>query len=149
MPLIYYTIEELLGHIDKARLIELTNDGASDEVGQETLELVNASVATYIDSYFFNDYELPFNPVPKVIKDLACKATVVTLWERRDAATVPDSIVLMKRGIERELARLAEVGIQGATPKSNQAISQSHSNKTAEDRVFTNDLLKTFRQFPL
>ncbi len=145
LNLIYYDLAYLTGVVPEQTLIELTNDAGGTTLGEEVLNATSARAATVIDVFFSEDYQVPFAPVPSVISDIAAKLTLVLLWERRDAANVPEPIRELKRDIEREMNRLRESGIPGATLKDGGTAFEAYSNKTKNDRVFSNEFLNRYR----
>lgn len=150
LNLIYFDLARLNGVLPMETLVQLTNDAGGTTIDEDVLNTVAAQVANLIASYFFEDYDLPFDPVPPVIADIACRLTLVKLWERRDAANLPESIERMRRDIlERELVMLRASGIPGATPKDGGAVFEVYSNKTKDDRVFRKDVMDAYRNFPL
>jgi phage gp36-like protein len=149
LNLIYFDLARLNGVVPMDTLVQLTNDVGGATIDEDVLNAAATRAANVIASFFFEDYELPFAPVPPVVADIATKLTLVILWERRDAANVPETILEMKRGLEREMNRLRESGIPGATLKDGGTAFEAYSNKTKDDRVFRKDVMDTYRNFPL
>jgi phage gp36-like protein len=150
LNLIYYDLIKLHGFIPPETLIQLTNDApGAAAINDDILNAASARAANVIASYFFEDYVIPFSPVPPVIADIAARLTLVILWERRDAANIPDAIVEVKRGLEREMDRLRESGIPDAVTKTGETVFEAVSNKTKDDRIFGRGEMDTFRNLPL
>jgi len=145
LNLIYYDLAYLTGVVPDRTLIELTNDAGGTTLGEEVLNAASARAAAAIDAFFSEDYQVPFVPVPNVIADIAARLTLVLLWERRDAANVPEPIRELKSDIEREMNRLRESGIPGTTLKDGGTAFEALSNKSKNDRVFSQAFLNHYR----
>lgn len=86
----YCTIDDLLGQIDKSKLIELTNDRADpavDETGQEIIHEGNANSAieaatAVVNTYIAMRYPVPLSPVPKIVNKLTADIAIYNLFTR-------------------------------------------------------------------
>ncbi|MBW5445862.1 DUF1320 domain-containing protein [Cohnella sp. CFH 77786] len=86
----YCTIDDLLGQIDKSKLIELTNDRdnpAVDENGQEIIHEGNANSAidaatAVVNTYIAMRYPVPLSPVPKIVNKLTADIAIYNLFTR-------------------------------------------------------------------
>lgn len=86
----YCTIDDLLGQIDKSKLIELTNDRADpavDENGQEIIHEGNANSAieaatAVVNTYIAMRYPVPLSPVPKIVSKLTADIAIYNLFTR-------------------------------------------------------------------
>lgn len=86
----YCTIDDLLGQIDKSKLIEITNDRenpALDNDGQEIIHEGNANSAieaatAVVDTYIMMRYSVPLSPVPKIINKLTADIAIYNLFTR-------------------------------------------------------------------
>ncbi|WP_036688603.1 DUF1320 domain-containing protein [Paenibacillus tyrfis] len=89
-PELYCTIDDLLGQIDKSKLIEITNDRenpAVDENGQEIIHEGNANSAieaamAVVNTYIAMRYPVPLDPVPKIVNKLTADITIYNLFTR-------------------------------------------------------------------
>ncbi|WP_435924818.1 DUF1320 domain-containing protein [Paenibacillus sp. DYY-L-2] len=86
----YCTIDDLLGQIDKSKLIELTNDRdnpAVDDNGQEIIHEGNANSAidaatAVVNTYIAMRYPVPLYPVPKIVNKLTADIAIYNLFTR-------------------------------------------------------------------
>jgi len=86
----YCTIDDLLGQIDKSKLIEITNDHedpALDDQGEEIIHEGNANsaieaAAAVVDTHIMVRYPVPLSPVPKIINKLTADIAIYNLFTR-------------------------------------------------------------------
>lgn len=146
LNLIYFNLERLYRFAPQETIVQLTNDAGGDEIGEAVLNGVAERAATEIEVNFYEDYAIPISPVPPVIADLAAQLSLVYLWERRDAANVPDPIRALKADLQEQLKRLRQTGIPGAMLRDGGTKQEAYASKSASDRVFSKGFLDAFRQ---
>lgn len=85
----YTTQAAILGEIQLSDLIQLTDDDRQGAVNQAILDQVIASASGYIDSKLANIYgeQLPFNPAPAAVANMALTVACYRLYRRRN---IPD-----------------------------------------------------------
>ena len=85
----YTTQAAILGEIQNQDLIALTDDDKMGVVNTTILDQIIANASGYIDSKLANIYgsQLPFNPVPSSVANMALTIACYRLLRRRE---VPD-----------------------------------------------------------
>lgn len=85
----YATQQDLLGEIQMADLIMLTDDDTppSGSLNTAILGQAIANASGLIDRYCGNVYDIPFNPIPASVLSMAVTITCYKLLRRRE---VPD-----------------------------------------------------------
>ena len=85
----YTTKAAILGEIQLSDLIQLTDDDRQGAVNETILNQVIASASGYIDSKLANIYgeQLPFDPVPSSVANMALTVACYRLYRRRN---IPD-----------------------------------------------------------
>ena len=87
MASVYTTQEAILGNIQMADLVALTDDSpATGQLNVDVLAQVIANAGGVIDMYCANIYgeQIPFNPVPPSVANMALTIACYMLLERRE-----------------------------------------------------------------
>jgi len=141
---LYCSHADILAQISPEVLIQLTDDantGVAD--GTKVTQAIETADAE-IDGYCAGRYNVPFSPVPPVIKGLAVEIAVYYLYKRR---TIPERI---ETSYDKAVARLKDIskGIMslGVAPPPPAAATGDGVgvNCSAENRVFTRETMKGF-----
>lgn len=102
----YITIDELVGHINRKALAQLT-DSTTAEPDAAVLELINEDATAEIDDFLRGVYPLPLaEPTPRTIKTITADIMIYRLNARRDAKNIADSVVKL---YQAAIARLRDI----------------------------------------
>ena len=109
------------------RLIQLADYDDDGEADTAVIEAVIAEAEGLINSYARKLFEVPFNPVPPIIKTMAVKIAVYYLRERRDVIT-PEA-----RAEQEDRPHLASATLRRAssTPESLRVRRRAGTTATA------------------
>lgn len=82
----YTTQAQILGNIQMPDLISLTDDSNTGNLDNGVLNQVIANASGVVDMYSANIYgsQLPFNPVPLAVANIALVIACYMLYERRE-----------------------------------------------------------------
>jgi len=113
---IYCSIGDILGQIDKAKLIDLSNDDTypmedgegNPVVNTENVEKAIEAAASEIDSYASVRHKVPFSPVPPIITKLAVDIAIYNLFSRKYTGVEEDNIIRRYKNAVKVLERMAE-----------------------------------------
>ncbi|WP_156272346.1 gp436 family protein [Neomoorella glycerini] len=116
----YCELADILAQVDRRKLIDLSNDDGEpvlDENGNPTINTANVNKAieaagSEIDSYASVRYQVPFSPVPPVIKKLAVDIAVYNLFSRKWTGEEEDNIILRYKNAVKLLEKIAEGKVQ-------------------------------------
>lgn len=144
--LLYTDSSRLKGFISDAQLVELTDDLRLGVADEQVIEKANRSAVNYIHPYLRKIYALPFaaDAVPDEIADLTSQLLVVMLYERRDAANIPEEVRLMKGNITKRLEGYQRGDLVLDAPVIGGEPRLSKVNKTKDDRLFGKNFLSDF-----
>lgn len=129
-------------------LARLTGDETGTTIDETRLDHAIEKSSAIVDSYLSGRYSLPLTqPIPILIASITADLTFAQLYTMQYHDTiVPDTIVQQKLNsisLLRELQR-GNILLAGYEATRN-APPHIISNKTADDRLFTKDLLKQFK----
>lgn len=134
---------DILGQISPDVLIQLTDDTSDGVADMSRVTQAIATADAEIDGYCAGRYNVPFSPVPAVIKGLSVEIAVYYLYKRR---TVPERI---EKAYDKAIARLKDISrgllTLGVIPEPIPAPAGSGSfSVTDNERVFTRNTLKGY-----
>ncbi|GAB6170779.1 DUF1320 domain-containing protein [Paradesulfitobacterium aromaticivorans] len=111
----YCSLEDLLGQVNREKLIELSNDDEPvlDNAGNPTFNTDNINLAisnasSEVDGYASVRYQVPFATVPPVIKKLAADIAVYNLFSRHWTGDEEENIIRRYKNAIALLQRIAE-----------------------------------------
>jgi len=127
---------DLLEQISEDKLIQLTDDADAGEIDADVITRAIADADAEIDSYCGTRYELPFDPVPVMVRKLSVDIAVYNLYARRKG--VPDD---RQKRYDNAIRFLRDVSLGKATLGSDEPADDTDSGPEATtvktDRVFT------------
>lgn len=141
----YATIDDIRGLIDETRLIRLTDDDDTGTVNEDIVAAVLESASHKIDLLLGRRYadQVPFDPVPPILRDLCVDIGGYMLHIRREEATGTFWETQYKDAV-RFLKQLAE-GDYDIGGGSEDTGSSAHEVRiTGPKRVFSRSSLKGF-----
>jgi phage gp36-like protein len=132
--------------ITPAELVQLTDDEGLGSVNAARTTAARAKIDELIDGHLRGGgYTLPLTSTPPMLKTISIDGTVCYLYERRFKAQMPESIQKKLDAILRLLAKIQKREILiGADAAVEAAGGNYQTNKTADDRKFTKDVLDTY-----
>ncbi len=142
----YCTLDDLKDQIPEANIIQLTDDEGLGVVNQSRVDKAISVADSVIDGYLRGRYSLPLSTVPELIKTIAIDIAVYKLYERRLELEMPEAMSNRYKNAIKLLDQiqkgLIKLGIE--SPETGPGQGHYKTNKTAEDRTFSKDVLKQF-----
>lgn len=89
----YCTIEQIKSQIPEEKLVQLTDDKNLAEIDINTVNQIILSAEDTINGYLRGIYNLPLNPVPGFVSELALNLAIYKLYFRRIGTVIPEDIV--------------------------------------------------------
>lgn len=116
----YCELADILAQVDRQKLIDLSNDDNEpvlDGSGNPTINTANVDKAieaagSEIDSYASVRHQVPFLPVPPIIKKLAVDIAIYNLFSRKWTGEEEDNIILRYKNAVKLLEKIAEGKVQ-------------------------------------
>lgn len=139
----YSTDTDLYDRIDPALVIQLTDDTGTGEVNQTKLDALRADCHELINTYLRGKYTVPLDPTPEILTIIEADLLVYKVYSRRGDYEIPESV---KQADQKAMAMLKEIN-RGSIKLEDQpdiAAGAIKTNKTASDRRFSDDALKSF-----
>lgn len=133
----YTNLTALKNIVPEADLIALTDDNNTGVVDTAVLDEAILNADSLIDSFLRVKYELPLTSTPQLVKKVSADLTLFNLYERRNAAKVPEYIQAKKKEAFELLEKLrgGEIAVDASDAEGHGG--EYRSNKTAMDRQFT------------
>jgi phage gp36-like protein len=142
---LYCTIDDILKYHSEATLIQLSDDtDAQAEINETVVNGAISDAAEFIDGFLRSRYALPFAAAPKLLLKLAVDISIYYLYQRRVGEmpkTIDDAYKNAVKALEKIQKGLLQIG---AEETSGRTPGEFRVNKTAEDRIFSKDVLKLF-----
>jgi phage gp36-like protein len=121
----YCSLDDLLGQVDKQKLIDLSNDNEEPVVDEDENPIINLenvqraidNAASEIDSYASVRNKVPFNPVPPIIRKLAVDIALYNLFSRKWTGDEEDNIIRRYKNAVKMLEKIAEGTIMLGVPE--------------------------------
>ena len=82
----YCTQSDILEQLDEDILVQLTDDADAGVVDTSVVTRAIADAAAEIDSYCGTRYDLPFSPVPVMVRKISVDIAIYNLYARRKGA---------------------------------------------------------------
>lgn len=131
--------------LSESRLIELTDDALSGMVDASKVTAAILWADTQINGYCGGRYAVPFDPVPVMIAGLSQDLAVWKLYLDRSDYQIPEAIRQRYEDAIGVLKRISDGSVVLPIQLPNEEYAGVVlSNKTASDRVFTDDVLKSY-----
>lgn len=139
----YCTTDDIQSAVEEQKLAQWTDDEAGTEVDEDRVTEAIEDADGLVDSYCSARYEVPFSPVPKVIRRASIAIAVKYLASRRsftlneDQQRAYDETVSWLRDVSRGLANITDAD-------KPPAAEQAQGTYSAEERIMTRDKLSGF-----
>lgn len=132
-----YSIQtDLLEQISEDRLVQLTDDGDAGVIDTSVVTRAITDADAEIDGYCGTRYDVPFLPVPVMIRKLSVDIAIYNLYARRkgvpdDRQKRYDNALRFLRDVSRELISL------GSDTPATDTDSGPEATPPKSDRIFT------------
>lgn len=141
----YCVLQDIIDVISEEIVVQLTDDDNQAAVDEDKLDKAIARADEMIDAHLRNRYTVPFATVPELIRNISTDLAIYYLYDRRLNTQIPESI---EKRYEKALAILASLQsgdlVLDSTDAGGRKPSEYRSNKTADDRIFNDDVLEQF-----
>jgi len=136
----YTTQDKIEKAISAKTLIQLTDDLKTGVVVTSVLDEILVDTKALVDGYCGTEFT---DPVPKIIAVIATDIAVFKLYSRRIQGEMPDSILKLYSNAIKTLEAIqsGKIKIGESQPIEDLKIK---TNKSAEDRIFSKDVLSGF-----
>jgi len=140
----YTNVNELLSEFKPEELALLTGDSSGQVIDNNRLNYAIENACSLVDSFLRQRYEVPFAPVPALIKFLARELTIANLFEYSNHnGFIPPTIAKRKSYAMYLLRQIQNGDLQLENIEQNTR-PIILVNKEQENRLFGNDLLDNF-----
>lgn len=96
-----------------------------------------------IDSYLSGRYEVPLSaPIPVIVRQMSSNIALCNLYERKREMDIPEGIAARRRQY-MEILRDIKAEKADIPELSQRSPSSFQTDKTDDDRIFTDDVLET------
>ncbi len=133
--------------ISERQLLDLADTNSDGQVESDVIDRAIERADRRIDTYLRGRYVLPFDPAPKEIIEISASLAVYFLSERNDITPSEglrqryDDAMKLLKDLQAGRATLDETGQDEGLGRQPGRIV---TNKTADDRVFSKDLMSRF-----
>ncbi|MGE5607419.1 MAG: gp436 family protein [Bacteroidota bacterium] len=141
----YCVLDDLKKQVSEQVLVGLTDD-ESLEIKQEIVDSAIRDADAEINGYARTQYDVPFNPVPEIIRKLSVDISLYNLFSRRGFdkdkdANIVDRYKAAIRFLENLAKGVVTVGVTSGHPAP--APPQGVEIKS-DTRIFSRDSMKGF-----
>lgn len=139
----YCTLDDIKKQVQEATLVEITDDNLSGQINTDVVDETILYADTLIDGYLRGRYTLPLQTLPEIVKVIAIDLAIYRLYSRRFHTDMPESIKDKYKNsiklLEQIQKGIVSLGIEtvGTPPE----LGEYRTNKTYQDRIFTQELL--------
>lgn len=148
----YCSLDDLKDAIPERILLQLTDD---EKAGEFVSNPPNAAYTrlldairradALIDGYIGGRYTLPLSPVPEIIRNISVNLTICELYSRKHEAVTPEGVIERYKNNIKILEKIQEGKvILPGLKKDEPGPGYSICNKTDDDRIFSDSLLRKF-----
>lgn len=134
----YATLTDILEQMAEAELIALTDDVGVDTIDTTAVDRAIANAGALVDGHCGERYEVPFTPVPDLVRMYTVDLAVFNLYSRRTHTETPAIIIERQK---QALAYLKRVQDGAATINAPLKISEETASSGAvfvgSERLFT------------
>lgn len=139
----YCTLADILDVMDEADVIGYTDDEDTGSVNTDATDKAISGAAALIDVRVASRYDVPFDPVPDMVKALAVDIAAYKISSRRGSA--PEEF---RTKFDDAVRLLKDIGSGNAVLPGAASATTSASNDrvtfTADDRIFTRSKMTGF-----
>jgi phage gp36-like protein len=139
----YSDIDDAKKAIPETELIQLTDDADAGEIDEDVVAAAIADADSEIDSYAMVLYDVPFSPVPPVIRKLSTRIAIHNLFQRRQITNeavdkgYDDAVKFLQRLADGKVKFAREDGTEAASAGAELEIK-------SQSRVFDRGKMEDF-----
>ena len=140
----YCTKADILEQLEEDILIQLTDDDDAGDVDDDKVTRAIADADAEIDSYCGTKYEVPFSPVPVMVRKYSVDIAIYNLYARRRGAPEDrkeryDDAISFLKDVSKGIATLGgdapsgddESGPEATTVKSDRVFSRGRDSDSS------------------
>ncbi|MFN3781768.1 MAG: phage protein Gp36 family protein [Candidatus Kapaibacteriota bacterium] len=140
----YTNLAELLLEFTPEELAQLTGDPSGVNINQARIDYAIENASNLIDNFLRNRYEVPFSPIPSLIKFIAREIAICNIYEYANHDSfVPPTITKRKSYAMYLLYQIQNGRLQLEIVPNRTTIL---INKENEKRLFDDDMLEKFTE---
>ncbi len=141
----YSTLDNIKKLLPETAIIQLTDDENTGSVNTPRVNEAIAQADAEIESYCGGKYNLPFSPVPDIIRKCSVDIAIYNLYSRK-VETIPETRAERYKNAIRQLGDIAKGIITVGALESNVVSNDSGilATTTNDDRVFTKTNLANY-----
>jgi phage gp36-like protein len=139
----YCTLTDLQDQVPAAKLIQLTDDTGAGVVGEAAVAKAIAHADAEIDSYCGGSYDVPFSPVPVIIRKQSVDIAVYNLYARKPGV-VPEE---RQKRYDNAIRFLRDVAAGRVTLGADAPAQENTDNAVALSsgtRIFTRETMRGY-----
>lgn len=140
----YTTLAELLKEFTPEELARLTGDPSGANIDQTRINYAIENACNMIDSFLRERFNVPFLPVPAMIKFIANELTIANLYEYFNHNGFVPPTIAKRKSYAMYLLRQVQNGDLQLDKTENQHRPILISNKERNNRLFDTDFLDNF-----
>lgn len=142
----YCTLDDIKKAIPEQNIVQLTDDTGAGTLDQAKVDDAIAYAEQLIDGYLRGRYTLPLSTIPGLIKMLSVDLAVFHLYSRRFELEMSESMMAKYKNAVKLLEQIQKGLVTLGIESADTGPGQGHykTNKTAEDRTFSKDVLEQF-----
>ncbi|MDI3547892.1 MAG: hypothetical protein PWR10_1544 [Halanaerobiales bacterium] len=140
----YCTLDDLLDRVSEDILVDITTDGGIDAttIDQNKVNKAIEDVSALIDSFAQKKYQVPFSPVPRVIKKIAVDLVLYELFASRGIDEERDQHIIRSQKtamslLDKIASGALTIGIPSPPPDNGLRVE-------SQKRVFSRESLSDF-----
>ncbi len=142
----YCTLDDIKKLLPEEALVQLTDDEGAGSINPARVTEAIAQADADIDSYCAARYDLPFSPIPAVVKKLSVDIAIYNLYSRL-VEEIPETRAERYKNAVRMLEGIAKGTITigaATTPAAADEQGGPEATKSATDRTFTKTTMEGY-----
>ncbi len=141
----YCTQADIIKLVQEATLAQMTDDTAGVTVDAAKVTEAIAKADALIDGYLTGRYTVPLTTVLVIIRSASIDIAVYELYSRRGERGVPENVTDRYKNAIKTLTEIQRGNILlGVAAPDSQTSNPIQTDKTDEDRIFSEDALEGF-----
>lgn len=140
----YTSLAELLKEFTPEELARLSGDPSGSNINQARINYAIENACNMIDSFLRERFNVPFQPVPTMIKFIATELTIANLYEYHNHNGFLPPTIAKRKSYAMYLLRQVQNGDLQMDKTEGQQRPVLISNKERNNRIFDTDLLDNF-----
>lgn len=141
----YCTLADIAKAIPPVTLLQLSNDDPAAELPDEAvIEDGIRAASELVDGYLRGRYNLPFEPVPTVLRDAAITLVRYGLYSRRPETDLPDAVKDDRRNTIKLLESIRDGVVTLGLPSGQAAPEPGQIRVRSRRQQFGDDLWRGY-----